>query len=99
MDKAASDGQIWLVDEVVAELKRKDDGIYQWVKARETIIVPIDEDIQKRLSEIMKRYARLVDTKKNRSGGDPWVIALAAVRSPQSLSRHRRKSIGKPNQA
>ena len=89
MDKAASDGQIWLVDEVVAELKRKDDGIYQWVKARETIIVPIDEDIQKRLSEIMKRYARLVDTKRNRSGGDPWVIALAAVRSLSVVTAER----------
>jgi hypothetical protein len=26
------------------------------------------------------KYGRLVDSKKNRSGGDPWVIALARTR-------------------
>lgn len=80
MEQAAQGGQIWVMDEVVAELKRKDDGVYQWVKERDTIIVPIDEDIQKHLVAIMKLYPRLVDTKRNRSGCDPWVIALAKAR-------------------
>lgn len=81
MEQAAQAGQIWIMDEVVTELKRKDDGVYQWVKGRDTIIVPIDEDIQKHLVGVMKLYPRLVDTKRNRSGCDPWVIALAKARS------------------
>lgn len=28
----------------------------------------------------MSKYGRLVDSRKNRSGGDPWVIALAQAR-------------------
>ena len=64
MDQAASAGQIWLVDEVFKELKRKDDGIYQWVKGRGDIVIPIDEQIQKHLVEIMKKYPRLVDTRE-----------------------------------
>lgn len=81
MDKAAQHGEILLIDEAILEIKRKDDGIYQWVKAREAMIVPIDEEVQKRLSGIMNKYPRLVDTRKNRSGCDPWVIALAEARS------------------
>lgn len=80
MDQAATTGEIYFIDEVVSELQRKDDGIYEWVRAREMTIVSIDTDIQNQLSSVMKKYARLIDTRKNRSGGDPWVIALALSR-------------------
>jgi Domain of unknown function (DUF4411) len=80
MDEAARQGRIFVVDEVVSELKKKDDGIYEWIKDRERIIVPIDEEIQRALSHIMGKYPRLVDTRKNRSGCDPWVIGLASAR-------------------
>ena len=62
-------------------MKRKDDGIYEWVRAREDMIVPVDAELQSHLSGIMAKYPRLVDTRKNRSGCDPWVIALARARS------------------
>ena len=81
MDAAARKGEILVIDEVVLELKRKDDGLNTWVEAREAMIVPIDEEVQHHLSEIMGKYPRLVDTRKNRSGCDPWVIALARVRA------------------
>ncbi len=72
MDVAAKNGEILLIDEVVLELGRKADDVYDWVKQRETMIVPINEEIQIHLTEIMSKYGRLVDTKKNRSGCDPW---------------------------
>ena len=81
MDQAAISGQIFVIDEVAAELKRKDDEIYKWVVARQSMIVSIDEDVQTKLAQLMKSFPRLVDTKKNRSGCDPWVIALAQARS------------------
>ncbi len=80
MDKAAATGEIFVIDEVVTELKRKDDGIYKWIYTRESMIVPIEADVQAYLVGIMAKYPRLVDTKKNRSGCDPWVIALAEAR-------------------
>jgi hypothetical protein len=81
MDVAAKRGEILVIDEVVLELKRKDDGIHTWVEAREAMIVPIDGEVQQHLSEIMSKYPRLVDTRKNRSGCDPWVIAVARSRA------------------
>jgi len=81
MDIAAKKGEILVIDEVVLELKRKDDGIHTWIEAREAMIVPIDGEVQRHLLEIMNKYPRLVDTRKNRSGCDPWVIALARARA------------------
>lgn len=80
MDQAARNGEIFVVEEVVLELKRKDDGIHDWIEDREAMIVALDGDLQTRVSLIMSRHPRLVDTKKKRSVCDPWVIALAQAR-------------------
>ncbi|MGA7914520.1 MAG: DUF4411 family protein [Candidatus Acidiferrales bacterium] len=81
MSEASKNQEIFVIDEVVAELERKDDDVHKWVKQREAMIVAIDEQIQSCLAKLMSKYPRLVDSKKNRSGGDPWVIALAQARS------------------
>lgn len=80
MDVSANNGGIFVIEEVVRELERKDDDIYQWVKQRDAMIVPIDVEVQEHLTQIMSKYGRLVDTRRNRSGCDPWVIALARAR-------------------
>ena len=70
--------------EVLAELERKDDGIYKWCRQRASkFSIDIDDEQQTHLRHIMGTYPRLVDTAKGRSGGDPFVIALARVRSKQ----------------
>ena len=42
----------------------------------------MDDEIQLHLAHIMGTYPRLVDTVKGRSGGDPFVIALARQHKP-----------------
>jgi Domain of unknown function (DUF4411) len=97
MDQAASGGGIYVIDEVVTELKRKDDGIHAWIEDRETMVVAIDESIQAHVALMMKDYPRLVDTKKNRSGCDPWVIALAQSRGHTVVTAERPTgSLNKP---
>jgi hypothetical protein len=44
------------------------------------MIVPFDTQIEAEVIGLMARFPRLVDTKKGRSGGDPFVIAVAMVR-------------------
>jgi hypothetical protein len=80
MDMSARGGEVFIIEEVLRELEKKDDGIHKWVKVRETMVVPIDAEVQKHVVHIMSQYSRLVDSKKNRSVGDPWVIALARAR-------------------
>jgi hypothetical protein len=71
MDHAAENGEILVIEEVVQELGKKDDGASKWVKDRGVMVIPIDEEVQRHVVEIMSTYSRLVDTKKNRSVGDP----------------------------
>jgi len=64
-------------EEVYVELKKKDDGLYDWLKAHKKVLVPIDEASQGIVLELLEAYPRLVDTHRNRSQADPFVIATA----------------------
>jgi hypothetical protein len=74
-----SAGKIKVSEEVVNELEKKDDGAADWIKARPCIIVATDELIQEKVKEILAAHPRLVNASKSRSGGDPFVIAVAAI--------------------
>lgn len=64
--------------EVLHEIGKKDDDLHKWCHERKEILFrDVDEECQVHLISIMKTYPRLVDTVKGRSGGDPFVIALA----------------------
>ncbi|WP_020181832.1 DUF4411 family protein [Methylotenera sp. 1P/1] len=64
--------------EVLNELRKKDDDIYQWAQAQPShLFMEIDDVQQPHLSHVMGRHPRLVDTTKGRSECDPFVIALA----------------------
>ena len=66
-------------EEALEELSRKDDEVYAWAREREQMFTPLYPDIQQSAANILANYPRLVDNRKNRSGADPFVIALAQV--------------------
>lgn len=58
-------GQILFIDEVVAELGRKDDGAEQWVLARPESIIAIDGRIQDAVTDLLRDHQRMLDTRRN----------------------------------
>jgi len=72
-------GDLRATEEVLQELLRKDDEVAEWATKNRELFVPVDEEIQLALAEILGRFDRLVNTQRNRSMADPWVIALAKV--------------------
>lgn len=72
-----SSGQVRCSEEVYVELEKKDDGIHDWLKKHKQVIVPIDEKIQQIVSALLTEHPRLVDTFRQRSQADPFVIATA----------------------
>jgi|CXWL01.1.fsa_nt_gi hypothetical protein len=64
-------------EEVLYELAKKDDGAHGWAKKQARMFVPIDAPTQVAVAEILGKFERLVNTQKNRSAVDPFVIALA----------------------
>lgn len=73
-------GQLVAVEEVLHELRKKDDEVTEWARNNKGLFVPIDQDVQIALAEILSRFDRLVNTQRNRSSADPWVIALAKAK-------------------
>jgi pentatricopeptide repeat protein len=83
IDGLIREGRLRASIEVYREMERKDDELFDWCKERRAdLFVEIDDACQAQVSRIMGRYPRLVDTVKGRSGGDPFVIALAAAGQP-----------------
>lgn len=84
--------------EVLRELEKQEDDLTAWALDRKHMFVPIDDDIQVAVTEILRDFPRLVDTRRDRSSGDPWVIALARVRNCSVLTGERSTTqLDKPN--
>lgn len=78
------EGRLRAFMEVLNEIMKKDDTLAEWCDANSDLFVEIEDDaIQECVAEVMGKYPRLVDTRKGRSGADPFVIALATTHNPR----------------
>jgi len=98
MHGAALGGTILAVDEVFRELEKKDDAAFQWLRDHRGMVVALDTEIQQAVGAILSVHPRLIDTRRNRSSGDPFVIALAQARGCSVVTGERASGvIAKPN--
>lgn len=83
LDELIEEGTVIAPMDVLMELEKKEgDSLYEWCKERESMFREIDE-FQNEIGYVMKKYPRLVDTVKGKSGADPMVIALALSHNPR----------------
>ena len=83
-------------DMVLLELKRKEDSLYEWAKNQEKLFVPLSTEIQEIQTNIINKYPKLIDSSKNRSMCDPWVIALAQLQGCKVVTEESRGSEKRP---
>ena len=95
LDQLIADGQLIATEEVLIELEKKEDTAYDWFRQRGSMFIPIDEEIQASVGELLLKYERLVDTSKGRSMCDPFVIALAQLQHCAVVTAEKRT--GNPN--
>lgn len=82
LEGVIEEGQLGASEEVLHEIEKRDDEVLAWAKEhKEKLFVPIDEEQQQHVSVILEKHERLVDTRKNRSTADPFVIALAITQA------------------
>ena len=81
LDEWITAGEILSSEEVYVEIERKADALHAWIKQRKQMLVPLDEAVQTRALELLAEFPRLVDTLRNRSKADPFVIATAMERN------------------
>lgn len=87
LSELIAEGELVATEEVRYELEAKDgDELTRWTKRHEKFFVPIDEPIQLVVSDVLRSYPKLIDTRRGRSGADPFVIALAKTRGLSVLT-------------
>ena len=80
LEECIAAGTIKCSEEVYVELEKKDDGIHDWLKRqKQAVVVQIDDSIQLAVLALLDEHPRLVDTHRQRSQADPFVIATAQV--------------------
>lgn len=92
LDNLIENQELVASEEVLFELERKDDEVYRWALDRVSMFVTTDEEIQQTVTSILSGFPRLVDTRKNRSGADPFVIAVAQIKGGTVVTYERRSS-------
>ena len=98
LDELIGQGMLIASEEVLFELERKDDEVYDWARQRQHIFRPINEEIQTAVSDILRQHKKLIDQRKDRSAADPFVIALAQLESCSVLTGEKpTNSLSRPN--
>ncbi len=77
LDTLAREKIIFSPIEVKREIEKTDDGLTNWINDRDYLFREITIEVQIQLRKIMASHGRLVDSIKQRSIADPWVIAFA----------------------
>ena len=102
LDTLAGRDIIFSPIEVKREIEKIHDGLYKWISDKPHMFKDITDDVQKCLRYIMSKYPRLVDSIKQRSMADPWVIAYAkamnaTVVTKENLTKQSSKRIKIPD--
>lgn len=76
IDEMIRDGEIVTCSEIAQEVQ--DEELKDWMKKCQLVILPIDDDIQNNVRDIVTRVNKsLIDFRANKSSGDPFLIATA----------------------
>lgn len=76
IDEMVQEQEIMTCSETAAEVQ--DEDIKMWMVAQGMKVLPIDDDVQDNVREIVTRVNKdLVDFKSNKSSGDAFLIATA----------------------
>ena len=79
-------------------MEQKDDEILEWARQRSHFFIQVDETLQYAIRQILRDFPRLLDNRSNRSGADPFVIALAQVYNLTVVTyESRTNSLQRPN--
>ncbi|MFH0829275.1 MAG: DUF4411 family protein [Candidatus Kerfeldbacteria bacterium] len=73
------EGRLLVSEEVLEEVQRKDDGLHKWLKQRDSLVASHTGEVQLAVKEILKSHRLLLNAGTGKSGGDPFVVAVARV--------------------
>lgn len=80
LSELIAEDQLLISEEVLYELEKKSDEVHGWFKQYKDKLVVTDEGVQALAEQVLSTHKKLIDTRTNRSGADPFVIAVAQTK-------------------
>ncbi len=98
IENLARQGKVFITYEVYKEILKQDDELTHWIKEREMLFVRMpDQQVQRHLAEIMRRFPKIINIGKHRSAADPWIIAHAIATNATVVTKETPSySLSKP---
>lgn len=79
LEELVGSGSVRAPVEVLRELGRQSDALYEWACGSDEMFVELDADQALKSKEIVNAFPNLVKPNSTKSAADPFVIALAEV--------------------
>lgn len=91
LDELCAAGILISAEDVLEELSAFDDEIYVWAQGQQVgFFYPLNEEVQAQASKILGDYPGLLDLRKNKSSGDPFIIATAKINRCTVVTEEKR---------
>lgn len=91
MAQAAGSGVIVAVQDVLEELKQKDDAVREWAE-QHVQFLPLEADVQDAAATVLRRFPTWVGAHRSRSFADPFAVGLALARGLRVVTMERSSS-------
>lgn len=77
IDQLAQQGTVFCALEVKHEIEKSDDGLKKWIHDKPYLFREETPEVNANIRLVLAKFPELIDSSKNRSMADPWVIAHA----------------------
>lgn len=84
-------GRMCAPQEICGEVNKRSNSASQWVKTQKTLCVPPSQVQTVEVQRIIRLHPRLLNIARGKSGGDPWLIALANLNGHTIVTEEKNK--------
>lgn len=95
LNQLGKEGRIFIPEEVSEEIHKTEDDLSSWLKGSDMPIMKTTESVIRCWQKILASHPdhqRLVDSTKNRSLADPWLIAHAMDQSAIVVTKENKET-------
>ncbi|AFY39867.1 hypothetical protein Lepto7376_3691 [[Leptolyngbya] sp. PCC 7376] len=90
LDVLIGEGRLFSVRACYDEIVYQEDELADWAKQRRHIFWEHTEALQQELKEVLSQVPTLYEAHTDRSGGDPYIVALARFKNAVLVSDEQR---------
>lgn len=89
LTELSEQGILISAEDVLEELSAFDDEVLRWAVGQSEFFYPLDLNVQRLARNILTSHPGLLDLRKNKSSGDPFIVATASYKKCALVTEER----------